>query len=85
MNANMANDEGVGIRLLPAGPPPAAGPWVKIEPGCEMPEDMEPLICARGKKAWTGWRRDGEWCDQDGLVRDPTHYAVLRMPEGIKP
>lgn len=62
----------------------AAGPWVKIEPGCEMPEDMEPLICARGKKAWTGWRRDGEWRDQDGLVRDPTHYAMLRMPEETK-
>lgn len=62
--------------------PSAAGPWIKIEPGCEMPAIYQKLILALGRKQTTtgfwngtiwlsGFRMDRVW---------PTHYAVVRMP-----
>lgn len=60
--------------------PPAADPWVKIEPGCEMPESEGLYLVIHCGPRVAHW--DGElWWYLDDIIH-PTHYAVLRMPEG---
>lgn len=59
----------------------AAGPWVKIEPGCEMPEDdLIVLICINGLVAIGCYNATFGWWTR-GQLATPTHYAVVRMPK----
>lgn len=61
--------------------PPAAAPWIKIEPGCVMPEDdVIVLICINGLIALGCYNAKLGWWSRGQLVT-PTYYAVVRMPE----
>ena len=77
--------------------PPAAGPWIKIEQGCEMPESgIRVLLRFRNGEVWcaTLYRHAGQqdiwqWhCDKDpqrgwtGYQSEATHYAIINQPEG---
>lgn len=57
----------------------AAGPWVTIEAGAERPEQRQPLLLKLPKgKVIFGYYFDGDFIDQTGALRHPTHYAMLR-------
>lgn len=68
--------------------PPAAGPWIKIEPGCEMPKSGGAwLLATKGGLYCIGWpcgpRHSGVWALEGGYIdnAEVTHRARLRMPE----
>ena len=58
----------------------AAGPWVKIEPGCEMPGVDAPLLLRQDEYEYgAGWWVGGDsW---GGIIFTPTHYAPINPPE----
>lgn len=61
---------------------PAADSWIKIEPGCEMPEDTtKPHLIADKKQVAIGVWIMNSWWTAEGKRATPTHYAVVRMPE----
>lgn len=64
--------------------------WVKIEDGCEMPEDMEIVICYGGNGEWQSLAYNGgKWypvdedlyaCMSDEVI-GVTHWAGVELPE----
>lgn len=63
-------------------PLPAADPWIKIEPGCEMPEPGLPVLLAAAGHYIVAWWAGNHWRDHMGRLNgSPTHYAVMRTPE----
>jgi len=76
------NPDGVGVRLLPTDQVGAADPWIKIEPGCEMPEPGLPVLLAAAGHYIVAWWTGNHWRDHMGRLNgSPTHYAVMRTPE----
>ena len=57
----------------------AAGPWVKIEPGCEMPKDRKRVLLILDGVPVVGYHANEGWYLR-GLARDPTHYAIINQP-----
>lgn len=66
--------------------PPAAGPWVKIEPGCAMPESgKQHLVQMPWGDQWTlKYDSYGDWVNLLGQRQTtPTHYAIINPPEAV--
>ena len=65
--------------------------WVRIEDGCEMPEDMEIVIACNGDGEWQSLVYScGKWhpVEEDlyaGMSDEAvgvTHWARVELPEG---
>jgi hypothetical protein len=60
--------------------------WIKIEPGCEMPEDGERVLCVDGDLFFSGYfwhSTTPRWSFSDdmGDYHDVTHWARLELPQ----
>lgn len=57
--------------------------WIKIEPGCEMPEIREKVILVWHGSIASGYRSDrGTWDDGDfhDNMKGVTHWARVELP-----
>lgn len=63
--------------------------WVKIEPGCEMPEQEEYVLIAHrngfidslfDSGVFRYWRNGDEFPDGDGFAQGYTHWARVELP-----
>jgi len=66
----------------------AAGPWIKIEPGFEMPKAGVPLVFIDDEEKIEFGSYDGaQWFitnDGGGTIRDcVTHYAIINPPDDV--
>jgi len=63
----------------------AAGPWIKIEPGCEMPEPYLNVLFSNKQIGW--WSpEDEKWMTYGvgsawPIEAHPTYYAIINQPE----
>lgn len=65
---------------------PAAGPWVKIEPGCDMPSEGDVLLVKAaqlGRPRWVvGMAYRGDFVRFNlSKIEQATHYAIINPPE----